>query len=77
MTLGEYPQHIPAAYLVPLDRFRSKLDIDRFGNIATAVGLGMRGRCQARGSISDDFNNDSWPDLLITSTDAEEGLALC
>src|SRR5271157_977290 len=63
----EYPQYVPAAYLVPLNRFRSKLDIDRFDNIATAAGLCMRGRRQAGGSIFDDFNNDGWPDLLVTS----------
>ena len=26
MTLGEYPEKVPPAYLIPLDRFRSKLD---------------------------------------------------
>ena len=76
MTLGEYPQHVPAAYLIPLDRFRSKLDIDRFDNIATAAGLCMRVRRQVGGSIFDDFNNDGWPDLLVTSIDTEEGASM-
>ena len=76
MTLGEYPQRVPAAYLIPLDRFRSKLDVGRFDNIATAAGLGVRGPRQAGGSIFDDFNNDGWPDLLVTSIDAEEGASM-
>jgi len=76
MTLGEYPQRVPAAYLVPLDRFRSKLDVGRFDNVATAAGLGVRGPRQAGGSIFDDFNNDGWPDLLVTSIDAEEGASM-
>jgi hypothetical protein len=57
MTLGEYPQRVPAAYLIPLDRFRSKLDVGRFDNIATAAGLGVRGPRQAGGSIFDDRLN--------------------
>ena len=76
MTLGEYPQRVPAAYLIPLNRFRSKLDIGRFDNIASAAGLTVRGPRQAGGSIFDDFNNDGWPDLLVTSIDAEEGASL-
>ena len=76
MTLGEYPQRVPAAYLIPLDRFRSKLDVGRFDNIATAAGLGVRGPRQAGGRIFDDFNNDGWPDLLVTSIDAEEGASM-
>ena len=38
MTVGEYPSKVPPRYLIPLDRFRSKIDIGRFSNIATLVG---------------------------------------
>ena len=39
MTLGEYPEKVPPRYLIPLDPFRSKLDLGRFENVATRVGL--------------------------------------
>ncbi len=76
MTLGEYPRQVPASYLIPLDRFRSRIDVGRFENVATAAGLTVRGPRQAGGSIFDDFNNDGWPDLLVTSIDTEEGASL-
>ena len=34
MTLGEYPNKVPREYLIPLDRFRSKLEVGRFENVA-------------------------------------------
>src|SRR5262249_18371064 len=76
MTLGEYPDKVPPAYLIPLDRFRSKVDIGRFQNVATLVGLNARGTNQAGGSIFDDFNGDDLPDLLTTSVDPDDGTSL-
>jgi hypothetical protein len=76
MTLGEYPEKVPPAYLIPLDRFRSKLDPGRFENVALRVGLGSRGPNMAGGSIFDDFNGDDRPDLLTTSIDTDRGAAL-
>ncbi len=40
MTLGEYPSGVPREYLIPLDRFRSKLEVGRFENVGALVGLG-------------------------------------
>ena len=51
MTLGEYPDKVPPAYLIPPDSFRSKLDVGRFDNVAPRVGLGVRGANQAGGCI--------------------------
>jgi hypothetical protein len=76
MTLGEYPEKVPRAYLIPLDKFRSKLDVGRFENVAPRVGLGVRGPNLAGGSIFDDFNGDGLPDLFITSIDADAGASL-
>ena len=76
MTLGEYPEKVPPAYLIPLDGFRSKLAIPRFENVAQRAGLGARGPNLAGGSIFDDFNGDDRPDLLATSIDADLGASL-
>ena len=76
MTLGEYPEQVPPAYLISLDRFRSKLAMQRFENVATRVGLAARGPNLAGGSIFDDFNGDDRPDLFMTSIDADRGASL-
>ncbi len=73
MTLGEYPQGVPKRYLIPLDRFASSGDIGRFENVATVAGLTARGPNQAGGSVFDDLNGDGWPDLFLTSLDADRG----
>jgi hypothetical protein len=40
MTLGDYPDRVPPRYRIPLQPFRSKLDVGRFENVATPVGHG-------------------------------------
>ncbi len=76
MTLGEYPEKVPRAFLIPLDPFRSKIDVGRFENVASRTGLGARGPNLAGGSVFDDFNNDGLPDLLTTSVDVDSGASL-
>ena len=76
MTLNEYPEKVPPAYVVPLDSFRSTLDVGRFENVAARVGLGVRGPNLAGGSIFDDFNGDGLPDLFSTSIDGDLGASL-
>ncbi len=76
MTLGEYPDKVPAQYLVPLDSFLSTVDVGRFQNVAPEVGLTVRGPNQAGGSIFDDFTGDGLPDLLVTSLDIDRGASL-
>jgi hypothetical protein len=73
MTLGEYPAKVPSNLLIPLDSFRSKLDIGRFENVAPLVGLGDRGPNLAGGSVFDDFTGDGLPDIFTTSMDAGLG----
>ena len=76
MTLGEYPDKVPPKYLIPLEPFRSKLDVGRFENVATSAGPDVRGPNMAGGSIFDDFNGDGLPDLFVTSLDADRGASL-
>src|SRR5262249_8982944 len=76
MTLGEYPGKVPPEHLISLDSFRSTLDVGRFENVASRVGLNARGPNQAGGSVFDDFNGDGLPDLFTTSLDVDRGASL-
>ncbi len=76
MTLGEYPERVPRAFLIPRDAFSSKLDVGRFENVTSRVGLTARGPNMAGGSIFEDFTGDDLPDLLTTSIDADLGASL-
>ncbi len=71
MTLGEYPEKVPAEYRVPLDRYRSTITVGRFRNVAKLAGLTARGPTLAGGSIFDDFTGDGLPDLFTTSIDVD------
>ncbi len=76
MTLGEYPEQVPLQYRIPLDKFESSVDIGRFSNVATLVGLTDRGPNQAGGCVFDDFTGDGLPDLFTTSLDIDRGASL-
>ena len=73
MTLGQYPEKVPAEYLIPLEPFRSKLDVGRFRNIAARVGLHARGENYAGGCIVDDFDGDGRLDMLTSDADPARG----
>jgi hypothetical protein len=76
MTLGEYPDGVPARFLIPLDPFRSKLDVGRFRNVAARVGFDAVGANYAGGCIADDFNGDGLIDVLISNNDPAGGASL-
>ena len=65
MTLGEYPDGVPAAYLIPEADFKSKQSIGRFKDVAPAVGLNVLR--DAGGLIVDDFDNDGLLDVVVSS----------
>jgi hypothetical protein len=76
MTLGEYPDGIPAGLRLPTDLFASTLDIGRFPNIAPSVGLDTRGANMFGGSVFDDFTGDGLPDVFVCSADCDLDAAL-
>ena len=76
MTLGEYPEKVPASYLIPTEAFRSRHQAGRFVNIAQRVGLGSRGPNMLGGSAFDDFDGDGRPDILVLSGDWDLGGSL-
>ena len=67
MTLGEYPDKVPADLRLPPSMFGSAEDFPRFQNIAKRVGLDDF--TLSGGTIADDFDNDGDLDLIVSSWD--------
>ena len=65
MTLGEYPEGMPAVYLIPEKDFQSKENIGRFKDVAASAGLNVLR--DAGGLIIDDFDNDGLLDIVVSS----------
>lgn len=74
MLSGEYPAAVPAEYVIPAAVFQSKADVVHFTNAAPRAGLDRTG--QAGGVIIDDFGNRGLLDVMISSVDDCEPLAL-
>ena len=70
MTLGSYPEGVPRAYLIPPRAFQSDESFPRFPNIAGDLGLDTFNL--AGGACADDFNNDGYPDLVVSTWDPAE-----
>jgi tetratricopeptide (TPR) repeat protein len=72
MTLGQYPNGVPAEYRIPESAFRSAQNIGRFVDVAPSVGLNVvRG---AGGLIVDDFENNGLLDVAVSSQDVCDSL---
>ncbi len=65
MTVGEYPDGVPEAWLIPPEVFDSDHDVGRFRDVAPAVGLGTVGL--AGGSIVEDFDGDGHLDVMASA----------
>ena len=74
MLAGTYPAAVPAEYLIPERALQSTESVVRFSNVAAAAGLNRTG--QAGGVIVDDFSNRGLLDVLVSSVDDCEPLAL-
>ncbi|HET6373206.1 MAG TPA: CRTAC1 family protein, partial [Candidatus Polarisedimenticolia bacterium] len=66
MTLGEYPAGVPAEWLIEPAVFASEGEIKRFTDIAGSLGLDVDDL--AGGSIVDDFDNDGFLDVMVSSS---------
>ena len=76
MTLGNYPNEVPAKYLLPgLDIDNTPGLVKPFIDVAGTMGLNTKN--QAGGSIVDDFNNDGYLDIVTSSWDLAEGMRYC
>jgi hypothetical protein len=67
-TLGQYPDKVPAAQLIPLSVFQSPQNVGRFKDIAPAAGTDAF--LEAGGVVVDDFDNDGLLDIVASSMDA-------
>jgi hypothetical protein len=67
MTVGRYPNGIPAGYRVPLERMQSAYDIGRFHNIAGPSGIHVMD--VSGGAIMDDFTGDGYLDIITSSAE--------
>jgi hypothetical protein len=65
MTLGEYPEHVPAEWLIPPKTFQSDCEFPRFSDVAGPLGINVNGL--AGGCILDDFDNDDLIDIVTSS----------
>jgi hypothetical protein len=65
MTLGEYPDKVPQRWLLEPRLFASGYDIGHFPDIAGDVGLDLNGL--AGGLVLDDFDNDGFLDMMVSS----------
>jgi hypothetical protein len=75
MTLGEHPGKVDPQFLVSLDRFRnSEFDIGKFRDVGERAGVNRFN--QSGGAIMEDFDNDGWLDLVVSSYDPLERLAV-
>ena len=70
MTLGSYPEGVPRDYLIPPKVFQSDDSFPRFPNIAADLGLDTFNL--AGGACADDFNNDGYLDLVVSTWDPAE-----
>ncbi len=70
MTTGRYPQEVPPQFLLNVTNDDSMHIVKAFTDVASNVGLNYK--CQAGGNIVDDFNNDGYADIVISSWDLNE-----
>ncbi len=64
MTLGKFPEGVPASMRLPKGYFESSVDFPRFTDIASGLGLDSRGL--AGGVAVDDFDNDGLLDIMAS-----------
>lgn len=65
MILGKYPEGVPAKYRIAESVFNEEARIASFVNVAESVGLDHV--ALSGGSIMEDFNGDSYLDIMCTS----------
>ena len=66
MQLGQYPQSVPAKWLVNSRLFDSEYDIGEFVDRATGAGLDLTNH--AGGAIMEDFDGDGLLDIMVSSS---------
>ena len=65
MTVGEYPDRVPAEWVIPPSLFKSEYDLPKFPDGAAAAGLDVDNL--AGGCIAEDFDGDGLLDVMMSS----------
>jgi len=65
MTVGEYPEQVPEKWRIPPSAFTSEYEAKRFTDVAPQLGLDTIGH--AGGVVMEDFDNDGYLDLMVSS----------
>ena len=65
MTIGGYPSQVPRQFLLKVKNDDITNLVKPFVDVAANLGLNYK--AQAGGAIVDDFNNDGYPDLVLSS----------
>lgn len=74
MTIGGYPDQVPETLRIPPRAFESDEPIPRFTNIAPRLGLDFFNN--AGGAVADDFDNDGYLDIAVSTMDTKGQLRL-
>lgn len=74
-TMGNYLENVPDKYLIDFEKFSSKeIYVKKFSNIAEQ--LGVNSNTYYGGVAMEDFNNDGFLDLFVTSADLNDNVSL-
>ena len=65
MTLGSHPAGVPSRWLVRPEEFRPTYDVGAFSNVAPQ--LGVAGNGLGGGVIVEDFDGDTYLDILVST----------
>lgn len=65
MTLGDYPDLVPPEWVIPPQAFQSTDKLNRFTDVAAHVGVDVF--TLSGGSVLEDFDNDGYLDLMVSS----------
>lgn len=74
MTLGKYPEEVPEEWLIPQEAFASDYPLKEFQDVAPQLGLDVNSL--SGGCVVDDFNNDNYLDMMVSSWFADDPLRL-
>ena len=66
MQLGQYPEEVPAQWLISPKLFGSEYEIGRFVDVAPQVGLMNTGH--SGGVVLEDLDGDGFLDVVITTS---------